>query len=171
MRDWWFELLPDERQADGTVYERRIEQLERHVERVMSLLEKPTPSVTPSASTTSETAQRPRSALDLAVPPPVDVISDDVITVEEAETLLREYRDQMADNFPYVVLPEATSLSNLRQGSPMLLLAILVTASWRNRAQQEVLNQAYLKLFSSRLILEGRKDLDLLQGLMVYLTW
>ncbi|KIX04423.1 uncharacterized protein Z518_05291 [Rhinocladiella mackenziei CBS 650.93] len=159
-------------QEERQVYERRIEQLERHVERVMSILKKPTPDVNLSVSTASQTTQPPQPSLNLpASYPPADVISENLITFGEAEVLLNEYRNELAENFPYIILPESTSLSSLRQASPMLLLAILVTASWKNQGQQEVLNDAYLRLMSSKLIIEGRKDLDLLQGLMVYLTW
>jgi hypothetical protein len=135
------------------------------------MLEMPAPNVIPSASTTIKRAQDPQSTRRLSPTSPEDVISDGIITVKEAEVLLRDYRHQLADKFPYVILPEGTSLSGLRRGSPMLLLAVLVTASWRSRRQQDSLNNAYLKLLSSSLIIEGRKDLDLLQGLLVYLTW
>lgn len=53
----------------------------------------------------------------------------------------------------------------------MLLLAILVTTSWKDRTLQEVLNQVFLKRLSSELIVRGKRDLDLLQGLLVYLNW
>jgi hypothetical protein len=100
-----------------------------------------------------------------------DVISDKVLSRAEAELLLAEYRLQFADSFPYVVLSDRTTLSDLRQDGPMLLLAILATTSWKDRTLQEFLNQDFLKKLSSELIVRGKRDLDLLQGLLVYLNW
>ncbi|KAK5266101.1 hypothetical protein LTR99_008098 [Exophiala xenobiotica] len=100
-----------------------------------------------------------------------DDISDKVLSRAEAELLLAEYRLQFADSFPYVVLSDRTTLSDLRQDGPMLLLAILATTSWKDRTLQEVLNQVFLKKLSSELIVRGKRDLDLLQGLLVYLNW
>lgn len=101
----------------------------------------------------------------------MDVINDNLITIQEAQELLRVYTEQLAPNFPYVVIPASISFADLRFRSPMLLLPILVTASWRNGRQQDMLNEVYLKELSSRVIIEGRKDLELLQGLLVYLAW
>ncbi|KAK5451472.1 hypothetical protein LTS15_008237 [Exophiala xenobiotica] len=100
-----------------------------------------------------------------------DVISDKVVSRAEAELLVAEYRLQFADSFPYVVLSDRTTLSDLRQDGPMLLLAILATTSWKDRTLQEVLNQVFLKKPSSELIVRGKRDLDLLQGLLIYLNW
>ena len=100
-----------------------------------------------------------------------DVISDKVQSRTQAELLLAEYWLQFADSYPYVVLTDRTTLSDLRQDGPMLLLATLVTTSWKDRTLQEILNQVFLKKLSSELIVRGKRDLDLLQDLLVYLNW
>ena len=129
-----------------------------------------------SVSSTPSTSEPPRD-LDSPVvsttsQPLSDVITRDIISTQQAELFITEYRDQFAKYCPYVILPEAgTPLLSLRQESPMLLLAILATTSWKDRAQQALLNEAFLTALSSRLILHGDRDLDLLTGLLVYLNW
>lgn len=188
---------------ERVVYERRIEQLEQHVERFISLIQKPDQSQTdPHAASTQtasgaemDTAAEAEAEAEVEAdaeaqdPTPIpnpflsspstsvsptqrrDVISTNQISLDEAELLLQTYRAQLADNFPYVVITEEMTLPKLRRHSPMLLLAILVTASWRDRPRQEVLNREYLRLLSDELIVQGSRDLDLLQGLMVFLNW
>jgi hypothetical protein len=149
-------------------YERRIEQLEHNIGRVIALLPKP--------RSDAELAVVPKSHIVLTNKPTTsasvsDVISDKVLSRAEAELLLAEYRLQFADSFPYVVLSDRTTVSDLRQDGPMLLLAILATTSWKDRTLQEVLNQVFLKRLSSELIVRGKRDLDLLQGFLVYLEF
>ncbi|KIW49844.1 hypothetical protein, variant 1 [Exophiala xenobiotica] len=147
-------------------YERRIEQLEHNIERVIALLPKPRTDSEVEVVPKSHIPAKPTSSVSVS-----DVISDKVLSRTQAELLLAEYRLQFADSFPYVVLTDRTTLSDLRQDGPMLLLAILVTTSWKDRTLQEVLNQVFLKRLSSELIVRGKRDLDLLQGLLVYLNW
>jgi hypothetical protein len=77
----------------------------------------------------------------------------------------------MARHFPYVVIPESVSASDLAHNNPMLLHAVLVTSSWRDRNLQRTLEEAYTKDLCTKMIIEGEKSLDMLQSLLVYLTW
>lgn len=93
------------------------------------------PQRTPSAISADKTAttREPQHATTSPAVSSADVVGDGLISFDEAETFLGEYRDQLADSFPYVIVPQGASLLDLRQQRPMLLLAILVTASWRDR--------------------------------------
>ncbi|KAG4279790.1 hypothetical protein FPRO06_11124 [Fusarium proliferatum] len=93
------------------------------------------------------------------------------MSVQQADLLVAEYRETFAPRFPYVIIPEGVTSLALQQTSPMLLLAILVTTSWKLRGQQDHLNQLFLKALGTKLVLEGDRDMDLLRGLMVYLNW
>jgi hypothetical protein len=103
--------------------------------------------------------------------PTVDTVIYDIISVQQADLLVADYRDTFAAKFPYVIIPEGVTSLALRQTSPMLLLAILVTTSWKLRGQQDHLDQTFLKALGTKLILEADRDMDLLRGLMVYLNW
>jgi hypothetical protein len=122
----------------------------------------PTCSETPPLSGVLSTSFE-QSAFDNAI--------HDIVSVQQADFLVAEYHQTFAARFPYVIIPEGATSLALRQTSPMLFLAILVTTSWRIRGQQDQLNQVFLKALGTRLITEGDRDMDLLRGLMVYLNW
>lgn len=90
---------------------------------------------------------------------------------QEAALLLLEYRTLMADQFPFVVvLPDATSES-LRKERPVLWGAIMTAASYHNPVRQEALGWKMMEEFSTRLLIKAEKSLDLLQGLLIHLSW
>ncbi|CCT73904.1 uncharacterized protein FFUJ_09268 [Fusarium fujikuroi IMI 58289] len=101
----------------------------------------------------------------------VDNVIHDIMSVQQADLLVAENRETFAPRFPYVIIPEGVTSLALQQASPMLLLAILTTTSWKLRGQQDHLNQVFLKALGTKLVLEGDRDMDLLSGLMVYLNW
>ncbi|KAF5644108.1 multidrug resistance [Fusarium sp. NRRL 52700] len=147
-----------------------LERLEREVGRVMSLLPDNHRSSLASVLTDSEA---PPASGDFSpnFEPSTDIMIYDIISVPQADLLLAGYRDTFAAKFPYVIIPESATSLTLMQTSPMLLLAILVTSSWKLRGQQDHLNQVFLKALGTKLVLEGDRDMDLLRGLIVYLNW
>ncbi|KAF5714486.1 hypothetical protein FMUND_7401 [Fusarium mundagurra] len=158
------ETLP--RRRKKRVYESRLERLERELGRVMSLLPDNDPALASSATpplTGGFSTSFEQSTIDNAI--------HDIVSVQQADFLIAEYHQTFAARFPYVIIPEGVASLTLRQTSPMLFLAILVTTSWKLRGQQDQLNQVFLKALGTRLITEGDRDMDLLRGLMVYLNW
>ncbi|KAF5717025.1 c6 zinc finger domain-containing protein [Fusarium globosum] len=150
------------------VYESRLERLEREVGRVMSLLPGNDPSSLASVLADSEASGAPSPNFEQST---VDNVIHDIMSVQQADLLLADYRETFAPRFPYVIIPEGVASLALQQTSPMLLLAILTTTSWKLRGQQDHLNQVFLKALGTKLVLEGDRDMDLLSGLMVYLNW
>ncbi|VTT64162.1 unnamed protein product [Fusarium fujikuroi] len=150
------------------VYESRLERLEREVGRVMSLLPGNDPSSLASVLADSEASGAPSPNFEQ---PTVDNVIHDIMSVQQADLLLADYRETFAPRFPYVIIPEGVTSLALQRTSPMLLLAILITTSWKLRGQQDRLNQVFLKALGTKLVLEGDRDMDLLRGLMVYLNW
>ncbi|QGJ00401.1 hypothetical protein CEK26_013469 [Fusarium fujikuroi] len=86
------------------------------------------------------------------------------MSVQQADLLLADYRETFAPRFPYVIILEGVTSLALQRTSPMLLLAILITTSWKLRGQQDRLNQVFLKALGTKLVLEGDRDMDLLRG-------
>ncbi|QGI86872.1 hypothetical protein CEK25_013601 [Fusarium fujikuroi] len=150
------------------VYESRLERLEREVGRVMSLLPGNDPSSLASVLADSEASGAPSPSFEQST---VDNVIHDIMSVQQADLLVAENRETFAPRFPYVIIPEGVTSLALQQASPMLLLAILTTTSWKLRGQQDHLNQVFLKALGTKLVLEGDRDMDLLSGLMVYLNW
>lgn len=101
----------------------------------------------------------------------VDNVIHDIMSVQQADLLVADYRETFAPRFPYVIITEGVTSLTLQETSPMLLLSILITTSWKLRGQQDHLNQVFLKALGTKLVLEGDRDMDLLRGLMVYLNW
>lgn len=100
-----------------------------------------------------------------------DSIEQGLISLEEAEELLNIYLLTSRNYFPYVLLPEDTSVFQLRSDRPFLLQAILTVASWKNRVRQLILEEELLRDLGVRFFTKGEKTLEILQGLLVYLAW
>jgi hypothetical protein len=99
-----------------------------------------------------------------------DVIGKGIITYDKAESLLRTFGTH-APNFPFIVLSQNVPLDSLRRERPFLLLSILTRASNSNLQLQDRLESELLETLGRKVIFNGEKSLDLLQGLLVYLTW
>lgn len=88
----------------------------------------------------------------------------------ESEILLNEFRS-MSDFFPFAALPLSATVQQMSLEKPMLLLAILVTASCKNRPLQIALEREFRQELANRMIIQAQKSLDLLQSILVYLAW
>jgi hypothetical protein len=99
-----------------------------------------------------------------------DAIGKGIITYDKAEALLRGYGTH-APNFPFIVFSPTVSLDFLRREKPFLLLSILTMASTSNQALQDLLEAELRETLGRKVIFNGEKSLDLLQGLLIYLAW
>ena len=100
----------------------------------------------------------------------LDVIDKNVLSMQEAEDLLRIYQEASQD-YSFIYVDPATSLETLRWEKPFLMLSILVMASVRARPLQVLLEKELRELLASKVIVEGELSLDLLQGLLLYVAW
>lgn len=92
------------------------------------------------------------------------------LSLKEAEELLSLYRKR-ASAFPFVYIPANAIVPSLARTSPFLLLAILTSASIGDLSLYHQINHEFRRVLSSKVIVEGRKSLDYLQGLLVYIAW
>ncbi|KAL7919992.1 hypothetical protein ACQKWADRAFT_299840 [Trichoderma austrokoningii] len=97
-----------------------------------------------------------------------DVFSKGFLATDEANQLLASFTATSAE-FPLIILPFQADLEYLRWKRPCLLLGIL-TACARDHLQTK-LEAEFRKTLADRVILNVEKSLDLLQGLLVFLTW
>jgi Ni,Fe-hydrogenase maturation factor len=88
----------------------------------------------------------------------------------EAELLLVDYR-QMSASFPFVIVPPSMTASQLYDEKPMLFLAVILTASWRDHQRQMLLDVAFRRELAERTIISPRRTLGLVQSVLVYLSW
>ncbi|EPE34573.1 hypothetical protein GLAREA_10267 [Glarea lozoyensis ATCC 20868] len=97
-----------------------------------------------------------------------DSISKNIITFTKAEAYLNAFREH---SFPWVRLPEQKSLETLRRERPFLLQSVLTFAAYEEVRLQRSLETELKSTLMKKILVEGEKSLDLLQGLLVYLAW
>jgi hypothetical protein len=88
----------------------------------------------------------------------------------EAVALLAEYRS-MSKFFPFVPIDANISMQDLSVTKPMLFLAIMTAASWKDHKRQMALDLRYRTELAKRTMVQPRRTLSLLQGVLVYLSW
>ncbi|KAJ4992174.1 hypothetical protein SVAN01_02193 [Stagonosporopsis vannaccii] len=99
-----------------------------------------------------------------------DDLVDDLLASGEAETLLQKYRE-MSESFPFVPLALEVTAQQLHQDAPMLFLAMITAASWREHKRQMSLDAVYRQELANRTIIRPRRNLSLVQSVLVYLSW
>jgi hypothetical protein len=77
----------------------------------------------------------------------------------------------MASYFPFVRIPDAWNAASMAEDHPFLLLAAVAAASSEYCHLQDALIRKFKESLSQRVIINGEKDMDLLQGLLVHLAW
>lgn len=87
----------------------------------------------------------------------------------EANDLLDEYRS-MSTSFPFVPIAPCSSAHDLHSTQPMLFLAIITVASWKDHKQQMLLDKVYRTELANRTIIQPRRTLSILQSILVYLS-
>ena len=91
-------------------------------------------------------------------------------SLNEAEEFLGSFRSHMATYFPFIIIPESTTAQELRRYRPFLWLCIMSVAS-RSTAQQRVLAKEVKITIGREVFVEGKNNIDLLFGMMVFVAW
>ncbi|KAG9234968.1 hypothetical protein BJ875DRAFT_460185 [Amylocarpus encephaloides] len=107
--------------------------------------------------------------LDNSRPPPKH-LAPRTLSLKDAESLLSIYRTK-APFFPFVPLPEDATIPSLARNAPFLLLAILASGSIGFPRLYHQIDHEFRRVLSSKVIVEGQKSLDFLQGLLIYIAW
>lgn len=111
---------------------------------------------------------------DVEILPPDEsqlaLIESRKIDIEQAEALLSAFRHK-SPFFPFVTLPEKATVSSLSRSSPFLLLAVLTVASGMDTPLNHQMDHEFRRILSSKVVAEGQKSLDFLQGLLLYIAW
>lgn len=97
-------------------------------------------------------------------------ITDLGLNLAVLQHLLDRFR-KMSSYFPFVLLPDGSTVSSMAEDRPFLLLAAVTSASSKYPHLQNSLAEEFKETLSSRVIMAGERDLDLLQGLLVHLAW
>ncbi|KAI6357441.1 hypothetical protein MCOR25_007655 [Pyricularia grisea] len=97
-----------------------------------------------------------------------DVFSKGIVTFEAAQSYLQAFVGDAA-TFPFVVISPHMTLDFLRRERPCLLLAIMVVCS--QDSVQETLIAEFKSYIAQHVIVEARRGIDPVQGLIVYCNW
>ena len=96
---------------------------------------------------------------------------DETFSEGEADKLVDVYRNDLAIQAPFVIVPADLTAFKLKQERPFLFHCILMIASYKDVSRQQLLQREIMKCLSTNLILNGERNFDLLQGLLIYVTW
>lgn len=160
---------PARRRDNSAKRDSRIQALEQQVKDLLRLQQNG-PIVQQPLPQGSAAATRQSS-------PPIagegDIIDDDVVSIERAETLVEMYKTDMMPHFPFVIVPVQTTAKDLRHAQPFLFLAIVSVACYHDLQTQDKLYHRFKYLVSEKVLYGGDECLDLqyLQGLLVALAW
>lgn len=88
----------------------------------------------------------------------------------ELEEYLATYRTKMVPYFPIVCIKETTTVKELRNARPSLFLVIRAICS-QNLERQAALILLIKKVLGREMLLEGKKNLDLFLGVLVFAAW
>ena len=89
---------------------------------------------------------------------------------DEAEEFLRDFRPHMATYFPFIIIPESTTAQELRRYRPFLWLCVMSVAS-KSTTQQKALAKEIKITMGREVFVEGKNNIDLLLGMMVFVAW
>ena len=90
---------------------------------------------------------------------------------EEADNLLNVFKIQMAEHFPFVVIPASTTAQCLRRDKPFLYQMIILSASSRNLWEPNACKRLVSEYLGLHVLVREERSLELLQGLLVYISW
>ncbi|MCJ1286875.1 hypothetical protein MMC26_006221 [Xylographa opegraphella] len=93
------------------------------------------------------------------------------LSPEQANSLLHIFQTQMAEHFPFVVIPAGTTAQAIRRDKPFLYQMIILSASSRNLWEPKACRRLVMEYLGLHLLVCEEKSLDLLQGLLVYISW
>lgn len=94
------------------------------------------------------------------------------LTVMDEEDMLHAFRTEKLQFLPFMNIPPSNikSAQQLKQESPFLWRCITAIQT-KDRARQTELIIQLRRVAGERLLVDCQKDIDLLQGLLVYLAW
>ena len=93
------------------------------------------------------------------------------LSSSQQEKLFYEFRVDMARFLPFVIIPPNDTTDSFRKSRPVLFRACLATASHRDPPLQKALSEDTYRVIAERMLFEGQKSLDLLQALLVLISW
>jgi hypothetical protein len=84
--------------------------------------------------------------------------------------MLLTFRTQYLANFPFVLIPSDMPVQRLQLEQPFLWMNIRGVCTM-STTQGQIIGDKIREVLGRKLFVELERDMDLLQGLLVHLTW
>ncbi|PLB50403.1 hypothetical protein P170DRAFT_435591 [Aspergillus steynii IBT 23096] len=149
--------------------ETRIEALEGKVNQLLGQIHNESQA---GSSPSADGDTTPRGESGPSARTSQDVISRGIVTFDHASSLLDGFRRTMMPHFPFVIIPEKTTLQELREEKPFLLLAVLTVSLYQNLSLRRVFMEEFRSAARERMLFGMiESPFEVLQGLLVSLGW
>jgi len=90
---------------------------------------------------------------------------------KDPDAILQTFHERLAAQVPFVVVSRTITAEQLQRERPFLYLAIITAGSFEDQASQLALGNECMRYLADHLIVRGERDMDLLQGLLMCITW
>ncbi|KAJ9616643.1 hypothetical protein H2200_000362 [Cladophialophora chaetospira] len=105
-------------------------------------------------------------------PPSIRGYIDQFIESEdEAQLMLDVFRNELMPHFPFVVVAPGVTVTNMKRERPFLFLAVMMMACRHDIPKQGSIAKAIRDVISQRILIKNEQSLDLLEGMLFYLSW
>ncbi len=101
----------------------------------------------------------------------IDVTPGLSVSIEEAERLLDLYKTSYSPHCPFVPIPASTTAWVMLERQPLLLRTILQAVAPQSAATQRAADTWFREYIGQHLVVNQEKRLEILQAIIVYLSW
>lgn len=149
-------------------------QLEQKVDGLMSMLQSKSDQTSLSSGSIHSGQSPSKQSIDQGAASISNFPSQDdlfsVFSAAEEEEFLQAFCRDKLRYFPFIYIPPDTPVHQLKQTSPFLWQCI-AAAETKDCVHQAQMVTSIRETAARRLLVDFTKDLDLLQGLFVYVGW
>jgi len=89
----------------------------------------------------------------------------------QTERFIEIFKTHMSPQFPFVIAPAHISAHELEKEKPFLYHAIVVVVSCKDVAKQTILRKDFMAGLCEKVLIQNKKSLDILQGLLIFIAW
>ncbi|KAM0265654.1 hypothetical protein ACHAQJ_000088 [Trichoderma viride] len=100
-----------------------------------------------------------------------DIVDRGFLNVEEAESLVSQFKSRFVWKFPFVVLDPSQSVGHLRKEEPLLFLAVVSATIPSAHAIRKLVADEIMQHITSRIVASSERNLGLLRALLVLCAW
>lgn len=94
-----------------------------------------------------------------------------LLSTETGNMLLDRFRKSLTPWFPFVIIPESTTVTDLHREKPIVCLAVIFASAYDDGILQGRISRMFEQMLATAL-LQGRiASLENLQGLLIFTAW